>query len=165
MSLLLSSICNTAMLRIWIPGYEQAVLKVESFNIFYFVENSFIFCILQENGKPFTVYKIHVATTTGRYFILSKRYSSIHELYLKCKERYFVNVPFPPKKLSNSSTKVCVIRNISFLVLYYFLQDTGYKKTRTGKISSMSCNNGSNTSSPGTILEFGICDNKCKLNK
>ena len=113
------------MLRIWIPGYEQAVLKVESFNIFYFVENSFIFCILQENGKPFTVYKIHVATTTGRYFILSKRYSSIHELYLKCKERYFVNVPFPPKKLSNSSTKVCVIRNISFLVLYYFF--TFYK--------------------------------------
>ena len=76
----------------------------------------------QDNGRPFTVYKIHVATTSGRYFELSERYSSFYALYLKCKEKYFVNVPFPPKKLSNSSTKVrdkdsCLSLLLSFLQL------------------------------------------------
>ena len=94
---------NTTMLRIWIPGYEQAVSKVQELAAGLV---KIKLDMWQENGKSFTVYKIHVATTSGRYFILSERYSSFHELYVKCKESYFIPVPFPPKKLSNSSTKV-----------------------------------------------------------
>ena len=149
------------MLRIWIPGYEQAVSKVKMFD-----SNKVKLVQCQDNGRPFTVYKIHVATTSGRYFILSERYSSFHELYLKCKERYFVNVPFPPKKLSNSSTKVRdKDKGLNSCLSLSFFTVTRLEETRTGKLSSMSCHNRSNTSCSNTILKLRMCDNACKLSK
>jgi len=73
------------MLRIWLPEYYQ---------------------IVSQEKKTFTVYQINVTTESGRYFSLAKRYSSFYNLYMKCRDKYFLNIAFPPKKLSNTSSKI-----------------------------------------------------------
>ena len=60
----------------------------------------------QDLGKSFTVYRVEVTTLDGRYFSLVRRYSSFHQLYLQCRDHYYVTTAFPPKTLSNSSGKV-----------------------------------------------------------
>ena len=64
----------------------------------------------QELGKTFTVYRLEVTTQDGRYFSLQKRYSSFHELHMRCRERYQVSAHFPPKTLSNTTAKVMDFR-------------------------------------------------------
>ena len=47
-----------------------------------------------------------MTTLDGRYFSLVRRYSSFHQLYLQCRDHYYVTTAFPPKTLSNSSGRV-----------------------------------------------------------
>ena len=61
----------------------------------------------QDLGKSYTVYRVEVTTLDGRYFSSEKRYSGFHDLYIKCREQYILNTNFPPKKLSNTTAKVC----------------------------------------------------------
>ena len=48
----------------------------------------------QDNGKSFTVYNIHVASTSGRYFTLAKRY---HCRYLVLGTKSLQKVLQPPR--------------------------------------------------------------------
>ena len=61
----------------------------------------------QDLGKSYTVYRVEVTTLDGRYFSSEKRYSGFHDLHMKCREQYILNTNFPPKKLSNTTAKVC----------------------------------------------------------
>ena len=61
-----------------------------------------------EPSKSYTVFIVEVTTVSGRYFLVEKRYSAFHALNRKCREIYHLEAEFPPKKLSNSSSKVCL---------------------------------------------------------
>ena len=63
-----------------------------------------------EPSKSFTVFMVEVTTLSGRYFMVEKRYSAFHALHVKCKDRFLLEAEFPPKKLSNTSSKVLDIQ-------------------------------------------------------
>ena len=74
------------MLRVWIKRWRQVYHP--------------------EPSKSYTVFVVEVTTPSGKYFMVEKRYSAFHALYTKCKDMFLLEAEFPPKKLSNTSSKV-----------------------------------------------------------
>ena len=86
------------MLRVWIGSWRQVVHP--------------------EPSKSYTVFVVEVTTLSGRYFMVEKRFSAFHALNMKCKEIYLLEAEFPPKKLSNTSSKVRLLGqrvNLNFI--------------------------------------------------
>ena len=58
----------------------------------------------------FAVYQVEVATQSGRYYRVERRYSAFHSLNKECKRQYHGQAhriaEFPPKRIRNTSAKV-----------------------------------------------------------
>ena len=99
-------------------GLGVCVLKTEYIRFLLLIES--IWCSVQCNNTNikfqdscmwlFAVYQVEVATQSGRYYRVERRYSAFHSLNKECKRQYHGQAhriaEFPPKRIRNTSAKV-----------------------------------------------------------
>jgi hypothetical protein len=55
--------------------------------------------------KSHTVYQVEIATASGRYTRVERRYSAFLALHKECR-KFFTTTPFPPKRIRNTTARV-----------------------------------------------------------